>query len=85
MTWEILKFNSETLLHVIGVLQLLAFSSLMYMILSKFKVLNTKCFITMQMHVHLCMHSIIGVAQGGAKGAEAPPTPILEGAKPLHF
>jgi len=27
----------------------------------------------------------IGVAQGGAKGAEAPPTPILEGAKPLHF
>jgi len=28
---------------------------------------------------------IIGIAQGGAKGAEAPPTPILEGAKPLHF
>ena len=26
----------------------------------------------------------IGVAQGGANGAEAP-TPILEGAKPLHF
>jgi len=29
----------------------------------------------------------IGIAQRGAKGAEAPPspTPILEGAKPLHF
>jgi len=28
---------------------------------------------------------LIGVAQGGAKGAEAPPTPILEGLSPSTF
>ena len=41
------------------------------------------CFIRVCKKNNASIQADIGIAQGGA--AEAPPTPILEGAKPLHF